>query len=312
MPRDYYEVLGVGRDASDEQIKKAYRSLARKYHPDRNPGDKQAEAHFKEVQDAYDVLSDKTKRAQYDRFGHAGPQAGAGPGGFHWGGGGPGNGTFEVDPAQAQEIFSQIFGGMGGGAPGGVNLNDLFGGGAPRRGPRGGRTRTRREPEPPPTVDVTIPFRTAADGGTVTLRVGDKTIDLKIHPGTEDGKVMRLAGQGPGGADLLLRIRVEPDPNYRREGNDVVLSVPITVGEAVLGARIDVPTLSGKKLSVKVPAGTSSGARLRLRGFGVNGGDQYLEFKVVVPPSPDARSRELIEEFTRHNPQEARTGPPWQ
>src|SRR5579871_271642 len=107
---DYYKILGVGKNATEEQIKKAYRSLARKYHPDRNPGDKQAEAHFKEVQDAYDVLSDKTKRAQYDRFGHAGPQAGAGPGGFHWGGGGPGNGTFEVDPAEAQEIFSQIFG----------------------------------------------------------------------------------------------------------------------------------------------------------------------------------------------------------
>src|SRR3954462_715719 len=99
MPRDYYEVLGVQRGASDDEIKKAYRNLARKYHPDRNPGDKQAEANFKEVQDAYDVLSDKAKRAQYDRFGFAGPQPGAGPGGFHWGGGFPGNGGgFQVDP----------------------------------------------------------------------------------------------------------------------------------------------------------------------------------------------------------------------
>src|SRR5258708_36845667 len=123
MPRDYYEVLGVGRDASDDQIKKAYRNLARKFHPDRNPGDKQAEASFKEVQDAYDVLSDKTKRAQFDRFGFAGAQAGPGSvGGFHFGGGGfPGNGDFNVDPAQAQEIFSQIFGGMGGG---GANFSE--------------------------------------------------------------------------------------------------------------------------------------------------------------------------------------------
>jgi DnaJ-class molecular chaperone len=312
MPRDYYEVLGVSRDATDEQIKKAHRTLARKFHPDRNPGDKQAEATFKEVQDAYDVLSDKTKRAQYDRFGHTGPQAG--PGGFHWGGGGfPGNGNFEVDPEQAQEIFSQRFGGMGGGGegPGGINLNDILGGraGGARRA---GRGRQRREaPQPPPAVDVTIPFETAAHGGTITLRVGDKTIDLKIPPSTEEGKVMRLAGQGPGGSDLHLRIRIELDPNFRREGSDVILTVPITVAEAILGARIDVPTLDGKKLTVKVKPGTSTGSRLRLRGMGVGGGDQYLEFKVVVPPDVDERGRELIEEFGRRHPQDPRTGPPW-
>ena len=309
MPRDYYEVLGVGRDASDDQIKKAYRSLARKFHPDRNPGDKQAEASFKEVQDAYDVLSDKGKREQYDRFGFAGPQTGAGPGSFHWGGGGfPGNGSFEVDPAQAQELFSQIFGGMGGG---GVNVNDLFGGRAGAA--RGGRGRSRRPtPQPPPSVDVSIPFETAAQGGTVTLRIGEKTIDLKVPGGTEDGKVMRLAGQAPGGGDLHLRIRVEAHPHFRREGNDVVLTVPITLAEAVLGAKIDVPNLEGKKLSVKVPPGTSSGARLRLRGQGPKGGDQYLEFRVMVPPAPDERSRELISQFAERNPQQPRTGPPWE
>ena len=310
MPRDYYEVLGVARDASDDQVKKAYRALARKYHPDRNPGDKQAEANFKEVQDAYDVLSDKGKREQYDRFGFAGPQTGAGPGGFHWGGGGfPGNGNFEVDPAQAQELFSQIFGGMGG--SGGVNVNDLFGG---RTGtPRGGRGRSRRAaPQPPPTVDVSIPFETAAQGGVVTLRIGEKTIDLKVPAGTDDGKVMRLAGQAPDGGDLHLRLRVEPHPHFRREGDAVVLTVPITVAEAVLGAKIDVPNLQGKKLSVKVPPGTSTGARLRLRGQGAGGGDLYLEFKVEVPSSPDERSRELIEEFARRNPQQPRTGSPWE
>src|SRR3954468_14043401 len=132
MPRDYYEVLGVRREASDDEIKKAYRSLARKYHPDRNPGDKQAEAQFKEVQDAYDVLSDKQKRAAYDQFGFEGPSAGGGPGGFHWAGAPGGAG---INPEQAQEIFSQIFGGMGGGAAG-PDLGELFG----RRG-RGGRGR---------------------------------------------------------------------------------------------------------------------------------------------------------------------------
>src|ERR1700686_4200566 len=131
MPRDYYEVLGVSRDASADQIKKAYRSLARKYHPDRNPGDKQAETQFKEVQDAYDVLSDKAKREQFDRFGFAGPQPGpGGGGGFHWGGGVPGNGEFNVDP----DVFSQIFGNMGGG---GINLDEVLGG--RQSGRRGGR-----------------------------------------------------------------------------------------------------------------------------------------------------------------------------
>jgi DnaJ-class molecular chaperone len=306
MPRDYYEVLGVARDATEDQIKKAYRNLARKYHPDRNPGDKQAEANFKEVQDAYDVLSDKTKRQQFDQFGFAGPQAGAGgPGGFHWGGV-PGNGNFQVDPAQAQEIFSQIFGGMGGG---GINLGEVFGGRAGTK--RGARSRTRRESAPAP-VDVAIPLQTATQGGTVTLQVGERTIDLKIPAGTTEGKVMRLAGQGPGGSDLHLRIRIEADAHFRPEGNDVILTVPITLAEAVLGAKIDVPTLKGSKLSVKVPPGTSSGARLRLRGFGVVGGDQFLEFQVVVPPHPDARSRELIEEFAGRNAQEPRRGPPWE
>ncbi len=224
------------------------------------------------MQDAYDVLSDEKKRAQYDQFGFAGPQAGpGGAGGFHWGGGFPGNGNVELDPEQAQEIFSQFFGGGMGGD--GVNLNDILGGRAGTK--RGGRGRSRRE-TPPPTVAVTIPFETATQGGSVTLRVGEKTIELKIPPGTEDGKVMRLAGQGPGGADLHLRIRVESNPHFRREGNDVILTVPITLAEAVLGAKIDVPTLSGKKLSVKIPPGTSTGNRLRLRGFGVDGGDQYL------------------------------------
>ena len=239
-----------------DQIKKAYRNLARKYHPDRNPGDKQAEANFKEVQDAYDILSDKAKKEQFDRFGFAGPQSGpGGPGGFHWagsGGGFPGNGGFEVDPDHAQEIFSQMF---GGGMGGGVNLNDILGGraGGTRRGSRSSRAR-RETPQAPPTVDVTIPFDTAAEGGTVTLRIGEKTIDLKIPAGTEDGKVMRLAGQGPGGIDLHLRLRVEADAHFRREGSDIILTTPITLAEAVLGGKIDVPTITGKKLTVKVPA----------------------------------------------------------
>jgi DnaJ-class molecular chaperone len=292
MPADYYQTLGVNKGASEDEIKKAYRKLARQFHPDRNPGDKQAEARFKEIQKAYDVLSDKNKRAQYDQFGEAG--LGGGPSGygpgqttFHWGGDAAG-----IDP---NEIFSQIFGDMGGQA---------F-----RRG-RGGRT---RRPEAPETyeTEVSIPFETAALGGSIDLRVGDRELTVKIPAGIEEGKKLRLQGQGPGGGDLAVLIRIQPHPYFRREANNVVLEVPLSLSEAILGTKIDVPTLDGTRLTVKVPPGTSSGARLRLRGKGINGGDQYIEIKVVVPSAPDARSKELIEEFARLNPQNPRAGLPW-
>jgi curved DNA-binding protein len=297
MPRDPYEVLDVKRDASEADIKKAYRKLARDYHPDRNPGDKQAETRFKEVQDAYDVLSDKEKRAQYDRFGFAGPQAGFPGGGqtFHWGGGAPGG--FEgVDPAQAEEFLSQIFGGLGG-----------MGGGFNRRARPGARTRQAA----PVTADVTIPFATAALGGSVSLHVDSRQIDVKIPPGLEEGQVIRLKGQGPQGADLHLKAHIEPHPYFQREGKDLVLEVPLSLPEAVLGTKIEVPTLDGTRLTVKVPPGTSSGGRLRLRGKGIDGGDQYIQIKILVPAPKDDRSRELLEEFARLNPQDPRAGLPW-
>jgi DnaJ-class molecular chaperone len=298
MPRDYYEILGVKRGASEDEIKKAYRKLARQYHPDRNPGDKQAEARFKEVQDAYDVLSDKNKRAQFDRFGFVGPDGGVPPGGggrqtFHWGGGAPG-GFENLDPEQAEALFGELFGNLGGM------------GGFGRRG-RGART----QQAPPATAEVSIPFATAALGGTVSLKVDDRTIDVKIPAGVEDGKTLRLQGQGPGGADLHLQLRIQPHPYFKREGNDLVLEVPLALHEAVLGTKIDVPTLDDTKLTVKIPPGTSSGARLRLRGKGINGGDLFIEVKVMVPSPADERSKTLIEEFARLNPQTPRTGAPW-
>jgi DnaJ-class molecular chaperone len=307
MPRDYYEVLGVKRESSEDEIKKAYRSLARKYHPDRNPGDKQAVTNFKEVQDAYDVLSDKTKREQYNRFGFAGPQAGAaGPGGqtFHWGGGGggagPGPAGFQnIDPSMFEELFS----GMGGVSGMEEMLNQ-------QRKPRG---RSRKSAPPPPmTSEVRIPFINAALGGAIALEVGDREITVKIPPGVEDGQVLRVQGQGPGGSDLHLKIGIDPHAYFLREGKDIILKVPLSVAEAILGTKIDVPTLDGTVLTVKVPPGTSSGSRLRLRGKGIpGGGDQFLEFKIMVPSDINDRSREIIEEFAKLNSQSPRSGPPW-
>jgi DnaJ-class molecular chaperone len=311
MPRDYYEVLGVKRDASEEQIKSAYRKLARKYHPDRNPGDKQAEENFKEVQTAYDVLSDKEKRARYDQFGFAGengPFGGQGGGPFRWGGGagGPGGGVHVegMDPEQAEELLRGIFGGMGGAG----GMGDIFG-----RAARGAGGRTRRPPAPEREAEseheVTIPFLTAAQGGSIDLNINGQEGSVRIPAGVEDGKVIRVPA--PGGGRVRLKLRIEPHPHFRREGKDIILEVPLALPEAVLGTRVDVPTLSGERLTVKVPPGASSGARLRLRGKGIDGGDQYIEVKVVVPAPKDERSRELIEEFARLNPQHPRSGPPW-
>jgi curved DNA-binding protein len=301
MPRDYYEVLGVSKTASDDEIKKAYRNLARQFHPDRNPGDKQAEAKFKEIQDSYDVLSDKDKRAQYDQFGFAGgPAGGPGAGGFPWSGGGFSGGV-NIDPDQANEIFEQMFGGGGGG------FGDLFGN-KRAKGARGGR----RAAPAPQTHEIPVPADTAAHGGTLSLRLEDHDVEVKIPAGIQDGKVLRVKGQGAGGSDLHLKIRIDVPSFFRREGNDVFLEVPLSIAEAVLGSKVDVPTLDGSKLTVKIPPGTSSGPkRLRLRGKGLNGGDQYIDVKVVAPAHVDDQSRELIEEFARRNSQTPRSGPPW-
>ncbi|HEX5271574.1 MAG TPA: DnaJ domain-containing protein [Gemmataceae bacterium] len=316
MPRDYYEVLGVKRDASEAEIKSAHRKLARKYHPDRNPGDKQAEERFKEAQAAYDVLSDKDKRAQYDRFGFAGETGGAGGAGgpFRWGGGaGPGGGVNVegMDPAAAEELLRGLFGGLGGGGGGAFGgeegLEGIFG----RAGRAGGRARRQRPAEPPPESEheITIPFLTAAQGGSIDLTINGQQGSVRIPAAVEDGQVIRVPA--PGGGRVRLKLRVEPHPYFKREGKNVILEVPLSLPEAVLGTKVDVPTLAGERLTVKVPPGASSGARLRLRGRGIDGGDQFIEVKVVVPAPKDDRSRELVEELARLNPQSPRDGLPW-
>lgn len=307
MPKDHYEVLGVSRSASADEIAKAYRKLARQHHPDRNPGDKQAEGRFKEIQNAYDTLSDPKKKAMYDQFGADVPPGGGGagfPGGFQFGG----PGGQQIDPEMAQEVFRRMFGGGGGPGGGFEEMFGSFGGGRAR-----GRGRGRPQP-PAETVEVEarVPFLTAALGGTIGLRVGDRDIDVKVPPGFEDGKKLRVAGQGEFGEDIVVRVRVDPHHFFRREGRDVLLDVPISVPEAVLGGKVEVPTVAGKRVTVKVPPGTSSGSRVRLPGMGIAGGDQYLVMKVVVPKGkPDDRTRELIEEYAQLHPDDVRIDVAW-
>jgi DnaJ-class molecular chaperone len=312
MPRDHYEVLGVSRTASAEEITKAYKKLARQNHPDKNPGDKGAEARFKEIQNAYDTLNDATKRVQYDQFGHDGPQMGGagGPGGFHFNFGGPGGGT-QIDPEVAQEMFGRLFG-----EGGGIRFEDIMGGmgGGASEGGRGrGRGRSRRTvPAENVEVEASVPFMTAALGGTISLRIDSREIDVKVPAGMEDGKKLRVSGQGPGGGDITVKVNVQPHPYFRREGKDVLLDVPISIGEAILGGKVEVPTVDGRRVDVKVRPGTSSGSKMRLPGFGIAGGDQYLVFKIVVPKgAPDDKSKQLIEEYAQLNPIDARADAGW-
>jgi len=319
--RDYYEVLGVKRDASADQIKKAYRGLARKHHPDANPGDKTAEAKFKEVQNAYDVLSDSEKKTRYDQYGHAafegfgpnGPRSGASEWAARAGGGA--SGVENID-------FSQFFNVRPGASPveeeqGGGIFDEIL---TRMRGDRSGRRKSARPAEAAEAA-ITIPFLTAVRGGETSIeleRDGGRreTKVVRIPPGLESGAKLRLKGQGdPSGTiDLILTVSVEPHPYFTRNGRDLAVEVPISVSEAILGARVEVPALDGSTKSLPIPPGTSGGRRLRLKGQGIPAsktspdGDLYLMIKVVVPPKVDDESRQLIEKFAALNPSNPRLG----
>lgn len=330
--RDYYEVLGVGRGASDGDIKTAYRKLARKHHPDLNPGDKAAEERFKELQEAYDVLSDAEKRKLYDRHGEnwrvAQQGGGVPPPGWErgqagGGGGGPQAGGFD---------FSGFD--FGGGA-GGFDFEDLFGrvgrgrGGGRRtsRGSdveaelelsleeahRGGRrTLQMQAAETCPTCQgtgVTSDDKTCPTCGGAGQVLRPKTVEVNIPAGVRDGQTLRLAGQGGAGAngapagDLYLRIRLRPHPVFNVRGDDLEVELPVAPWETVLGAKVEVPTIDGKA-EVTIPAGAQSGQRLRLRGQGLNKrkggrGDEYVRLKIVVPKEPSDEERRLFEELKR-------------
>jgi molecular chaperone DnaJ len=338
--KNYYEILGVKKDASAEEIRKAFRKLARKYHPDVNPGNKSAEEKFKELSEANDVLSDPKKRKVYDQLGYysdnidpaaaeayaRGGQGGAGfgAGGF---GGFPGAGGPRGRQGQ-QEVhfdindfdFSGAQGGQGSGSFRDI-FSGIFGGGFGHREPQGPMPGTDVE------YEVHVPFWEAIRGGTVRISLqrpgahGMETepVEFRIKPGTRDGQRIRLGGRGNPGqtggpaGDLYIIVRVDPHPVFRREGDDIHINVPVMAWEAALGAKIEVPTIDGRAM-LRIPQGTHSGQKLRMREKGVKSatkegtvGDQIVEVTIAVPKVPNVEAKELwqkLEKLEREDPRE--------
>jgi len=309
MADDHYQTLGVPKSASAEDIRKAYRELARKYHPDLHPDDAAAKEKFKQVQTAFDVLNDPSKREMYDRYGSAFEGVGAGGPGGGWAGGGggpfPGAGGF---PGGGEIDLESLFGGGG--------FADMFRGAGGAGG--GGRTtRGRKRATQVPGQDVTarieVPFTLAIEGGKTDVRLDrdgkNETISVTIPQGLPDGARMRLRGQGlpgsGGGAagDLLLEVRVEPHAVFQRDGDTLELTLPVSLPEALEGAKVDVPTPWGT-ISLRIPAGTSGGRKLRAAGMGVrhaNGakGDLIAMVQIMLPELGDAVAHERLLEAAK-------------
>jgi len=302
---DFYKTLGVSKGATKDEIKKAYRKLAREFHPDANPNNAQAADKFKQVQEAYDCLSDEKKRELYDRFGSnyeqaarasaagGNPFGGGGGGGFNpFGGGGT--------PVDLGDLFGQ----------GGMDFSEFFGGGAKTRGRRGPARGTDLR------ATVKIPFEVAVTGGSVDVGIdrngATETLSVKIPAGVSEGQVVRLSGQGSAAArngaagDLYLTIEIEPHRYFRREGANLLLDVPITPSEAALGAKIEVPTLTEGRVVVTVPSGTSSGMKLRLKGKGIidpqtnHAGDQYVVIKIVIAKGLSDADKSLYQQLAKN------------
>ncbi|MGK4007442.1 J domain-containing protein [Sorangium sp. So ce1036] len=305
MARDLYSVLGVSRDADEDTIKKAFRKLAMKYHPDKSPG-KANEQKFKEINQAHEVLSDKTKRALYDEFGEESLSQ-----------------NFDAERARAYRRYASARSAGGGrGVPGGFDVQEIFGGGAgggdfgdilgdlfgrARGGGAGRRAQTVRGRGSDVEQDLTIDFVSAVRGTTLQLqRPGEpEPVTVRVPPGAAEGSRLRIRGQGAPGigggepGDLLLNIHVTPHPFFKREGGDLHLDVPITLGEAYRGDKIRIPTPDGE-VTLKVPARTQTGQVIRLRGKGIarkgkEPGDLYVKFLVHVPTVDDPEVAKAIE-----------------
>jgi len=277
--KDYYKTLGVPRSASADEIRSAYRKLAMKYHPDRNPGDKQAEEKFKDANEAYQVLSDSQKRARYDQLGSAYSdyqRRGGAPGGFNWGDWTTGN-----PYGSAQQ----------------VNLDDLFGGAA-----ASDFGMPRRQAAHAPEYPVSISLREACEGTTRQFSIGESRKQVKIPPGAKTGTKVRVADANPGGGDIYLKVTVEPDSNFEREGDNLTTSAAIDVFTALLGGEAEVQTMTGR-VKLTIPPGTQPEQKFRLVGRGMpklkdpqSKGDLFVKVKVSLPRQMSEEQKRLIEQ----------------
>ncbi len=308
--KDYYKILGVSENASEDEIKKAYRKLAKEYHPDTKGGDKKAEDRFKNISEAYAVLKDPKKRREYDTMRNNpfasgqqdfGAGAGAGSGGFrvNFGGGGSnrGGGFGGID-----DILGDLFG-FGKRRTSGFESSvgeDFFGGARSRQPQKGTDVEAK----------VTIPFELAAKGGeTMVQTPTGRRVKIKIQPGTEDGKRMKISGQGspspqggPAG-DLYIKINVGKHPKFGRKGNDIYATETINVAEAILGTEKEVTTIEGKKAKIKIPPGTNSGKLFKLKGLGIQNskgrGDHYARIEITTPDHLSNKAKQNFEEWAR-------------
>jgi len=319
--KDYYKILGVSKTSTKDEIKKAYRKLARKYHPDHNPDDKTAEEKFKEVQEANEVLSDDDKRKAYDMFGSAEFRPG---GRTTWRRAGEQQGGYEYSYSSSdfpgfEDIFKDIFGFGGGvrqGRSRGDSFRDIFSNTA-REAPRKGRDLE---------YQIEIDFDTAIRGGVRDIsisrqrngQVTTEKLSVKIPAGVDNGSKIRIQGKGESTArgtkgDLYLRIKVKPHSLFKRKNDDIYVEVPVSIYEAALGENIDVPTIDGTA-KVSIPKGVQSGTKLRLKGKGVPNlktkrrGDQYVEVKIVMPDKIDEKERKKFQELADSNPYNPRAG----
>jgi curved DNA-binding protein len=296
--KDYYKILGVERNASENDIRKSYRKLAMQYHPDRNPNDKQAEERFKEINEAYQVLSDSKKRAHYDRLGsdYSNWQRRGAPGDFDWG-------QYEGFPGGVRVEYGDIddlFGGAGGFSD---FFRTIFGRDAEGVG-TGTRTRSRQQPQGY-QQELEITLDEAYNGTTRLLQSDGKQKQVRIPAGVRTGSKVRVAGAGPNGLDLYLIIDVQDDKRFERRGNDLHTTATVDIFTAILGGEAEVETLSGK-IKLNVPAGTQPEQVFRLAGRGMPSvknanekGDLYVRLKVQIPKYLSPKQRELLEEASR-------------
>lgn len=321
--KDYYEALGISRNTSVDEIKKAYRKLARKYHPDMNPGDTAAEEKFKEISEAYEVLTDPEKKKMYDQFGHAAFGQGdfsgqGGPGGARWywsGSGDPGGGfegfdfgsSFGEGFGSFSDIFSELFGASGGGRR------------SYTRAARPGRGEDLQ-------YSMQIDFMDAIRGKSATISVntgqGHETLTVTIPAGVNDGSRVRLKGKGGRGTgggppgDLFIITQIAPHPYFRREGDDIYIDIPISITEAALGAQVTIPTVDGPT-RLTIPSGTQGGQKLRLKGKGAprlkegGRGDMFAVVKISVPKNIPEDGKKLLKEFGEQSAYDPRAGLGW-